>query len=222
MLFAGMVIPSTGGFPAEFKIPGISNAMKESNMSTVEQDGLIFHVQFDLFGDNLLECTYQVRNTGDRDCYLLNRIYKTYPRWNINPDIIYVYFQEYGIVHLMKAIPPVPPDVSPTSLMAPYVTPVRAGQVFSETVHLELPLQEYQEYALREPQEKAQKVELYKGIYLTLGYMFKVEGTVEKTEIYQGDTLMSFVNPPGILSPSGLLVSPVVALEIPVLIRYNP
>ena len=60
-----------------------------------------------------------------------------------------------------KDIPPVPAGLSPTSLVVPYMTVVRAGASFAETVELAVPVRQYIEYLDNtppaDPQQRARR-----------------------------------------------------------------
>src|SRR5262245_24310596 len=74
---------------------------------------------------------YEISNSGDRDVYVLNRIYKTTPEWSINSDLIYIRMDhDTKTIFLSKKIPDLPPGVTVNSPVSPYVTPVRAGSTF--------------------------------------------------------------------------------------------
>src|SRR5262245_19890596 len=98
--------------------------------------------------DGRLHVQYTVANHRSRDAYLLNRLFTTSGEPRMSPDIAYVELDEAErIARIFKGMFPLPPGMSgPPVPIAPYVSPVRAGASFTETIKLVLPLRIYREY----------------------------------------------------------------------------
>ena len=80
---------------------------------------------------------YRVTNNSSRDAYLLNRLYRSTPHWDMSSDVAFVEFDfNSGMLRVSKRIPITPPGMTVTMPYAPYVTPVRAHSTFSELIHL--------------------------------------------------------------------------------------
>ncbi len=199
---------------------GLTSEGEDANMPENDRNtsGLLLTTHFAIVdgpAGQTLVLDYRVDNHGTADVYLLNRIPRALPRFTVDPDTIYVHFAD-GTVHLEKAIAAVPPGRQPYELVAPFVSPVRAGESFSEKVRLTLPLQEYREYTAV-PDRSGGSVEVYHRVDFTLGYMVKLPGTTEREAEVQGVKVLLFTNPPGTLSQAGKLRSPVAMLPIPIL-----
>ena len=93
-----------------------------------------------------LVLSYRIENAGGADVYLVNKVYKALPKAEIDKDFAYVFLTEQGELAIEKDIPPVPQGLSPTSLVVPYMSVVRAGASFTETVELPVPVRQYIEY----------------------------------------------------------------------------
>jgi hypothetical protein len=125
---------------------------------------------------------YGVQNRGARDVYLLNRLFSSSPR-RMSPDIAYVEVdQQTQLVHVFKGIPQIPPGASgPPVPMAPYVTPVRVGTDFAETVRIALPVRVYRAYG-RSPRPgppNSERIAEYRGIDFKIGWYERADGVVE-------------------------------------------
>lgn len=163
--------------------------------------------------ENELHVSYKVKNGGYRDVYLINRLYRTIPELTISPDFIYIHLEkEARAVHLLKKLADLPKGKQVTSPVSPFVTPVRVGEDFSETVHIPLPIQEYREYLSEAPGAEA----VYDSVDLTLGYYWRAEGTTEeirklgKTEVVMPRT------PPGVRPVFGTLQTKPEKIQLPV------
>jgi hypothetical protein len=166
-----------------------------------------------------LVLTYRVTNKSKRDVYLLNRLFRSTPEWEMTPNIIYVELDSAArTVILSKKLADMPSGLRITTPVAPFVTPLRAGSSFSEEVHLDLPLSVYRQYPTGKPAPKeAPKEKTYRAIRFTLGYYWRPEGTVENKQEIEGTEVVIPRTPPGKRPEFGTLESEVVPLDIPVL-----
>lgn len=168
--------------------------------------------------DRHLHIRYSVRNDGVRDVYLLNRLFRNSPP-AFGPDIAYVEFDRpERVVLVSKRIPPIPPGRSPTSLVAPYVTPVRMRETFTEAFRLALPLRLLLEYGQsqqpRPPEQE--RIAEYRGMRLRLAYYWRDDGVTETPGVAFDQPVVipgNFPRFPPILD----LVSPVVPVPLPVI-----
>ena len=166
-----------------------------------------------------LVLTYEVVNADHRDAYLLNRLYRTVPAWDISPDIIYVHLDPGAeAVCLSKQLAELPTGFTVTAPVAPFVTPVRAGSSFREEVKVPLPVREYREYPV--PPGAAGRVlrpRVYRHASFTLGYYWRPEGTVEKRQDVHGTAMVLPRTPPGRPVEFGFLQTDTKRLDMPVL-----
>lgn len=165
-----------------------------------------------------LHIHYSVRNDGVRDAYLLNRLFRSSPP-DFGPDIAYVEFDRPDrVVLVSKRIPDVPPDVDPTGLVAPFVTPLRMRETFTETFKLALPLRVILEYGLSQqllPPEQ-ERITEYRGMRFRLAYYWRDDGVTETPGVAFDQPVVipgNFPRFPPILE----LVSPVVPVPLPVI-----
>lgn len=192
-------------------------------------DSIGFSAEFAVDGSELL-LRYEVTNRDRRDLYLLNRLYRTTPEWELGPDVIYVHLDpERRTVWLNKKISDIPEGVLVNAPVAPFVTPVRAGDSFREEVRIPLPIREYRQYGFHGggPSPKALKgepqEEMYEQVYFSLGYYWRMEGTEEEIRNIRGAEVVHPVAPPGSGFPEfGELKSEVDRIKIPVLEYREP
>jgi hypothetical protein len=142
-------------------------------------------------GERELLFVYEVSNRNNIDLYIFNRIYRTTrgsPVIVIHPDVIYVKPDASSrTVWLSKLTPPGidDPNVNAEPPEPPYVTPVRAGTTFREEVHIPLPLTEWS-WDRKMPPPVGATITMYKYVYFTLEYTWRVEGEVEEPHEVQG------------------------------------
>jgi hypothetical protein len=165
-----------------------------------QQDNLLLDANFTADASHLL-IHYKVRNNGALTVYLLNRVFRQDKSGEkkIHKDFAYVYVEPHRVV-IEKAIPAIPPGVSPYEPVAPLVTALRPGASFAETVALALPLVDSRPYARPMPSDKTEPVQ---RVHFVLGYMIGLEGTTERTETHFGEPVLLFTNPPGKFAPGG-------------------
>jgi len=181
--------------------------------------GLELHAHLQVAGEHLV-LEYQVRNRSSRDAYLLNRLYRSAPKWQLTPDLIYVELVPgTRTIHLFKKLPDLPNNVNVAAPVAPFVTPVRAGEEFRETVRIPLPVREYLEYSMRGPEPGGEpQTEVFQNVIFTLGFYWRVEGTHEETREIQGTQVVMPIGPRGKRPEFGLLESGPVRLDVPVVL----
>lgn len=192
-------------------------------------DSIGFSAEFAVEGGDLI-LRYEVVNRDRRDLYLLNRLYRTTPEWDLSPDVIYVHLDlERRTVWLNKRIPDIPEGVLVNAPVAPFVTPVRAGESFREEVRIPLPIREYRQYGFHGggPSPRALKgeprEETFGQVYFSLGYYWRMEGTEEEIRNIRGAEVVHPVAPAGSGFPEfGELESEVHRIELPVLIHSEP
>ena len=150
-------------------------------------------------GRDRLVLAYEVENIGASDIYLLNKVYRALPGPAIDKDFAYVFLTQEGQLVVEKDIPPVPPGLSPTSLAVPYMTVVRAGARFAETVELAVPVRQYIEYLDNSPpgDPQSERIVQASGVVLALGYFVRPPGATERFEQALGHQVVLFQNPPG-------------------------
>jgi len=161
---------------------------------------------------------YAVHNNGVHDAYLLNRLHRASPP-EMSPDIAYVELDaNNGVVEVAKRIAdtPITSGSGPPVPVAPYVTPVRVDETFSETIQLALPVRIYREYGRSPmPDPDHERVVEYQGVRLTLGYYWRDPGVTETPGVALGEAVIipgGFPRFPELLQ----IVSPVVPVRVPV------
>jgi len=173
---------------------------------------------------------YRVVNEGHRDLYLVNRLYRTIPEWELSPNVIYVHLDaEERTIWLNKKTADIPSNVLVNSPIAPFVTPVRTGEVFEETVRLPIPVKDYRQYGKHAggPSLQALKSEpvevIYDRAYFTVGYFWRLNGTEEEVRDVRGQDIV-IPNAPreAGLPEFGELQSETWQLSVPVLEHREP
>ena len=168
-----------------------------------------------------LSLNYSVTNKSGRDTYLLNRLYRTLPKWELSPNIIYIQLDSTTqTIRLSKKLADIPKDKDVTAPIAPFVTPVRAGTSFEEDVRIPLPVNEYQEYAGNQPDADAPIV-TYQSVCLSIGFYWRLDETVEDLREVPGATVICPRNPPGLLPQFGELQTESQRIDIPVIEPIN-
>ena len=186
-------------------------------------DSIEFAPTIAVEGEHLV-LRYEVHNRGSRDLYLLNRLYRTTPTWTMDANVIYVHLDPSNrVVALKKRVPDIPSHVDPTAPVAPFVSPVRAGSTFRETVRVPLPVRDYREYGSRAggPSLAALRASpvrvTYRAVTFELGYYWRGTGMAEEVREIHGAEVVVPINPPGAGSPEfGELRSDLVELAVPV------
>jgi hypothetical protein len=157
---------------------------------------------------------YSVLNPGPLAIYLLNRVPDV--AMLTSPDLVYIQQRrDQKVLFLYKDIPPIPPGVSPTMPVAPYVTAVRSGERFEEVVRIDTPVREFSAYL---PAPVGGDAVVYAGLQLELGYYSEVPGMQEREmQIVPGVKALIPSPPPGKSIELRKLTSPLVRLNVPVL-----
>ncbi len=170
---------------------------------------------------------YTVKNQSDQDIYLLNRIYKAEPEWKQTPELIYIYFQERDrLVHLFKGIPAPPVGKDPVSLISPYMTVVKRGNEFSEKIHISIPITEWDPFEMSIETKKSimktppQEIyETFEGVYFSLQFIRKQEGTIEREEEIFGQQYILTTKPAAMpYPPIETMITPITKLKLPILL----
>lgn len=169
-------------------------------------------------GQAELVLVYEVANRSSRDAYLLNRLYRSEPRWDMSPNVVYVELDpRTETVLLSKKLADLPAGISVTTPVAPFVTPLRAGSTFREEVRIPVPVRVYRQYGLaKEPAGDQLKPRLYKYVAFTLGYYWRPEGTTEETREIHGERVVFPRTPPGSRLEFGRAESGPVRADVPV------
>lgn len=147
-----------------------------------------FVVGAHVVGDSLM-IRYTVHNGGPVDIYLLNRLHRSNPP-EISPDLAYVELDtEHRCIVVSKRLASIPTTGAsgPTVPVAPYVTPVRAGESYEETFHLTLPVHAYREYGLS---PNAARLERYRSLRLIVAYYERAPGMTESQDIAYGEPVV--------------------------------
>ena len=173
---------------------------------------------FSLQSEHLV-LTYTVSNTGDKDVYLLNRIPRFEAGFSLDPNNIYIRFDEAKI-HLYKGPARIPEGVSPTEPIAVHITVLRSQGQLSEQVTIDLPVQEHEAYMVRSPVTARTEGEA-EGVFFSLAYLVRPPGAEERWTTFEGERVLLFKNPPGALPEAGVLTCPVEETTVPVVFVSN-
>ena len=176
------------------------------------------NVKFGL-SNGQLALVYEVVNAGHTDLYLLNRLYRSSPKVEMSPDVIYVHLDsKTRTVMLAKKLADLPSGVNVTAPVAPYVTPVRAGEVFREEVHIPIPVREYRQYPDPTVNDSEASIrQVYRNVAFVIGYYWRPPNTVEQ-KVRVGDSEVIIPKTPaGARLQFGQLESGPYQFEIPVM-----
>lgn len=123
--------------------------------------------------DNILVIEYEIENGRSDAIYLANRLFQwTHAGLSVDANLVYTEVKE-GQLRLTKACLPVPEHIKVESPDVPYLNRVEAGETFTETLSLLLPLQPFHPYN----QAKAtDQVNTYTPVLFAVGWFS--EGTV--------------------------------------------
>jgi len=172
--------------------------------------------ELSLAADRLV-LSYRIENTSGSDIYLLSKVYKALPTAAIDKDFAYVWLTEQGGLYIEKDIPPVPQGLSPTSLVVPYMSVVRAGASFAETVDLPVPVRQYIEYLDNTPPDpQKDRVVTASGVVFSIGYFVRPPGATERFEQQLGEEVVLFQNPSGARARHEKLAVGPFDIEVPV------
>jgi len=170
--------------------------------------------------DNRLVLAYRIDNSGGADIYILNKVYKSSPKAMIDKDYAYVFLTHDGRLGIEKDIPPIPEGRSPTNLVVPYMSVVRSGASFSETVELPLPVAQYIEYSDNTPPDpQKNRLVTANGVLFSIGYFVRPPGATERFEQALGEEVVLFQNPPNARARHDKLVVGPFPIEVPVYAR---
>jgi hypothetical protein len=211
-----MVVLGRRGFINAFIASAIGLLSQCNRRDTVSMDQpLRLAIQCEIRANTLL-VHYGVQNQANLDVYLLNRLHDL--GYKISPDLAYVELdRQKRLVYIYKKVPDIPPGVSPTMPISPFVTPLRAGARFDEIVHISLPIHECHAYPKIDPHQQQGRSAVYHGLYFALQYYWSVPGMKERNDVVNGVPVIIPVSPPGTKLNPGILSSSVVSLDVPVI-----
>jgi hypothetical protein len=188
---------------------------KQDNMNGLLELSTDFKLQ-----ENSLILDYKVSNHASRDVYLLNRLYRSIPEWDMSPNLVYIHLDPATkTVWLNKKIADLPSDFLVNVPVSPFVTTVRAGKVFREEVQVALPVREYRQYNPGARHVAPRPAATFKQVYFTLGFYWRPEGTLEETREIHGTRVIFPHTPPGKPLEFGELHTDMVRLDIPALLE---
>lgn len=164
---------------------------------------------------------YEVANKGRFPIYLLNRLYSLIPAIKIDPDIVYVHFNEDSkLIELAKVLPQLPNGYLVTSPYTPFVSAVASRTKFTERICAKLPLREFRQYAPELAGKEFEYIDkVWERIQFRVGYF---EGTAEVQEEIReiaGEQVVFPKFPFGHKAVHGILESQVFEGKIPVQVR---
>lgn len=150
--------------------------------------------------DKALEIRMTLTNQGAVDLALFNRNYQFTPERKISfpRDLAFVELEK-DVLLVRKMALPVPETLSLAAYTPPFVSPLPAGQSFSETVTLPLPVKVWQPFkeALLDGQVSASRHAHARSIVVEVG-VFPVDGPVKLLAGYPGVPDVLMADPAGI------------------------
>ncbi|SIN94593.1 hypothetical protein [Vannielia litorea] len=165
----------------------------------MQQDGLILQASLEPDQDaGQLTLAYTVENHGPGPAYIHDKLIVPDPKGGQMAEAgrAYVYPRpEHDEVLVMKDIPPVPPGLSPASLVVPLMVRLAPGEALDGRLRFALPLKPWRQYAnnaLAYPRQTT-----VDSLRFRLGYALPAPGAEETTFDYAGETAFNFRNPPG-------------------------
>lgn len=170
----------------------------------VSQDGLDLEASVTADEEHLF-LRYTVKNTEATTAYLLNVVDlpddKGVPR--VHKDNAYVYVGGADSeVHVQKDIPEIPRGAHPYEPVTPYMTALRPGASFEETVELRLPIRDTRPYRGGPPGDAV----MVSQVRFSLGYLRVPEGTRDWPLPEGGAAAVQFETPPGTRPKAGTLM----------------
>ncbi len=166
---------------------------------------------------DVLNIAYTVSNRSAGNIYLVNRVTRVTPKKEMHKDIAYIRLDNEGVLQVFKDIPPVPEGMNPYELVAPFVTPVRQGEEFVETITLPVPIEQYMEYVPNDPPDPEYTNTLTTAsVRFSLGYFVGHPDAEERVETYFDQPVVLFTNPPGVIAQHFRLQSAPVEIAVPV------
>jgi hypothetical protein len=166
------------------------------------------HVSVETRNDQLL-VYYEVKNASSRDLDLQTRAV-------INQSVQEAPGVEFERESRTLSISKLPNVVEGTLLYEPIralVTPVRAGQRFVDKVQVALPAREFR-YGMVSTESCQER--LYRGLRFSVGYIWSGGGTTERMERIGAVEVIQPIFPLVRQLDTGVLKSPVMPLDIPV------
>ncbi len=171
--------------------------------------------------DSKLLVNYSVHNRGPVTIYLLNRLFREIPEWDMSPNVVYIQPDTATrTVHLSKKLADIPSGVNVTAPVAPFVTPVRPGETFQEQIAVPLPIEEYTQYGEisgRANSDIETHTEILSYIDFTLSYYLGTEHTTEtRREIHGNEVIIPHIPPNERPVVFGELFREPVRMDVPV------
>jgi hypothetical protein len=175
-----------------------------------------------LMDGNSLMLTYSVTNKSPTLVYLSNlHVHVEQGAGPVpDPSVAFVTFEKEE-VHITKRKPPMPQDKLYTPLPY-YVTPLKPGATFKESLSLPLPLKQNIPYTSIQTNDQISKM---KAVYFSLGY-FESNPAIEAGELQRGGQKVFILRPSAALKKGEVanqpavekfLVSEKTQLEIPII-----
>jgi hypothetical protein len=125
--------------------------------------------------------TYRMDNGSPYRAYLVNQLFhrRGAEGFQVDPNLTYTELIQGPILHLRKQLIEVPEWLDVEAPEVPYVTPVAAGESFSETINLRCPISPHDPYNLQK--RTAEPYNVHRLIF-TLGYLLE-EQPVSLSEV---------------------------------------
>lgn len=180
------------------------------------QGPLLFKWDFALRASDLL-LTYEVTNNAQADLFVLSKLPRYIPEFEINPDIVYVQLGSFArTVEIYKNYPRMPKEEG-CEVLTVYGDVVRAGDTFREQVRVSLPIWAMNPYVSMKAPRKSKPV-TYNLVYFSLGYWWATPGLKEEIMDVQGHPIITQVGgSPVTADQMGVLETARVELRLPVL-----
>ncbi len=157
-------------------------------MTNIQSQNRVILTASAWINDNRLTIEYQVLNNQTDAIYLVNRVFQwTSQGLQVGANLVFTEIVG-GQLRLVKACLAVPERVKVESPDVPYLTYVSAGETFSETIALELPLQPFHPY---DQIKIGNEVRVFDSVQLAVGWFSEGKVAVRSSQLPDGVSLLS-------------------------------
>lgn len=163
--------------------------------------------------------SYTLHNAGVYPIWLVNRLFHRRGRvgFVVDPNLVYSAVDAQATLLLKKQWLPVPDDLDVEVPETPYLTPLSAGESFSEQLHLALPIAPHDPYR---PQPCAEQPSLAERLVFVLGYVV-AELPLAARQVRLASEVQEWQLPHAVLRQlQRLKVSAPIIAAVPTLARY--
>lgn len=170
-----------------FGLITLSAEAQEQMMGVLKDGDVRLSVAWEVFDSGVVG-HYLVRNAGDAQVYVFDRLYRTAPSGyrNVDPDYAWHWLEADGVFRVAKFVPQVPSGEKVESPEVAYARILAAGGVIEGRVLLAGQLDQDLPYGVTPP---LAAVAAIKSIVFSVGYA-EVDPQIEANKIKAGDDLV--------------------------------